>query len=182
MKRFKKISKFILSFMIMLNMLFVFFIDITFSYKNDFISHKQEQNEITRQTDITSSSGIIKENIQMKNKDKINEDKLKNETKEECTLVNNLEPKLKKEFKQKLRSGSTTPISGTSTIAANEIAPANYLQIIDRIAGAKVEILETGPGVNATKSLNPWEVANDLWSGKFNDAIFNKLSGNGYGG
>lgn len=182
MKRFKKISKFILSFMIMLNMLFVFFIDITFSYKNDFISHKQEQNEITRQTDITSSSGIIKENIQMKNKDKINEDKLKNETKEECTLVNNLEPKLKKEFKQKLRSGSTTPISGTSTIAANEIAPANYLQIIDRIAGAKVEILETGPGVNATKSLNPWEVANDLWSGKFNDAIFSKLSGNGYGG
>lgn len=80
-------------------------------------------------------------------------------------------------------SGLTNPLVTPTIIDPDDIAPANYLQIIDGIAGSRVEVLKRGGGLVKEQRLSAQAPEDDgaLWMGNWEVAskrIFKKMHGN----
>lgn len=73
-------------------------------------------------------------------------------------------------------------IISPQTIGKNDIAPENYLSIIENMPGAKAEVIEYGSALNEIVSLNKNTKTSegDMWSGNWDKAsktIFNTMGG-----
>ncbi|MSR93835.1 Cna B-type domain-containing protein [Clostridiaceae bacterium 68-1-5] len=83
-----------------------------------------------------------------------------------------------------LRAGAGSQVTPPTTVAASDIAPANYLQIIENMPGARAQIIGTGSSVSDRASLAA-SAASDggaLWNGDWSVASRNRFSNMAAGG